>query len=297
MKIAKKEFRPNKKSDENMASIPPKLLSVPSLLAHVLIIPAFYLFFVLIYHPAWVIDLLDMNADKMIFNLLMMMCIVLGILCASRIPVTCVRKRLTIRWLHYILWSLAELAAISAFGALYLTLMNNYLLGEVVTSYFGTLGWTAAMIGSILLYPYLLLDFIFTLLQKPEETVQEDELVRFQDSTGQLKLVLASSAIVYVEASTNYVIIKYTEGERLRDYQLRNSMKAIEPLLAKHGITRCQRSYFINPKHVTALRKDKEGVILAELDTASLQERNLTSSALRIIPVSPRYYDELSKML
>ena len=153
------------------------------------------------------------------------------------------------------------------------------------------------MMGSILLYPYLLLGCIFTLLQKPEQTVQEDELVRFQDSTGQLKLVLASSAIVYVEASTNYVIIKYTEGERLRDYQLRNSMNAIEPLLAKHGITRCQRSYFINPRHVTALRKDKEGVILAELDTASLQERNLTSSALRIIPVSPRYYDELSKML
>ena len=280
-----------------MTSIPPKLLQVPSLLAHVLIIPAFYLFFVLIYHPAWMIDLLDMHADKMIFNLLMMMCIVLGILCASRIPVTCVRKRINVRWLHYILWSLAELAAITAFGALYLTLMNNYLLGAVVTGYFGTLGWTAAMMGSILLYPYLLLGCIFTLLQKPEQTVQEDELVRFQDSTGQLKLVLASSAIVYVEASTNYVIIKYTEGERLRDYQLRNSMKAIEPLLAKHGITRCQRSYFINPKHVTALRKDKEGVILAELDTASLQERNLTSSALRIIPVSPRYYDELSKML
>lgn len=280
-----------------MASIPQKLLSVPSLLAHILIIPAFYLFFVLIYRPSWMFDMLDMHADMMIFNLLMLMCIVLGILCASRIPVTCVRKRLNLRWLHYILWSLTEIGIITAFSALYLTLMNNYLLGEVVTSYFGTLGWTAAMTGSILLYPYTLLGFIFTLLQKPEETVQEDELVRFQDSTGQLKLVLASSAIVYVEASTNYVIIKYTEGERLRDYQLRNSMKAIEPLLAKHGITRCQRSYFINPKHVTALRKDKEGVILAELDTAALQERNLTSSAMRIIPVSPRYYDELSKML
>lgn len=280
-----------------MTLIPKKLLEVPSLLAHVLIIPAYYLFFVLIYRPSWMIDMLDMHADKMIFNLLMLMCIVLGVLCASRIPVTCVRKRLNLQWLHYILWSLAEIAVITAFCALYLTLMNNYLLGEVVTSYFGTLGWTAAMTGSILLYPYTLLGFIFTLLQKPEETVQEDELVRFQDSTGQLKLVLASSAIVYVEASTNYVIIKYTEGERLRDYQLRNSMKAIEPLLAKHGITRCQRSYFINPKHVTALRKDKEGVILAELDTAALQERNLTSSAMRIIPVSPRYYDELSKML
>ena len=280
-----------------MTSIPQKLLGVTSLLAHVLIIPAFYLFFVLIYRPSWITDMLDMNADRMIFNLLMLMCIVLGVLCASRIPVTCVRKRINLRWLHYTLWSLTEIAVITAFSALYLTLMRNYLLGEIVTSYFGTLGWTAAMMGSILLYPYLMLGFIFTLLQKPEQTVSEDELVRFQDNTGQLKLVLASSAIVYVEASTNYVIIKYTEGERLRDYQLRNSMKAIEAMLVKHGIARCQRSYFINPKFVTALRKDKEGVILAELDIASLDERNLTSGALRTIPVSPRYYDELNKML
>jgi len=269
-----------------MSKIPNKLLSVPSLLAHVLVIPAFLLFFVLIYSPGWIVDMLDMGVGKRTFNLLMVMCIVLGVMCASRIPVTSVRKYLKdFSWLRYILWCFAELAAMSAFSALYLTLMTRAYTGSA--SFFTTLGWTSALIGSIVIYPYLLLNFLFVTLAKPEQQPSEDELVRLHDNLQQLKLVVAASAIVYIEAATNYVIIKYTEGERVKDYQLRNTMKALEPILHKHGIIRCQRSFFINPRHVTALRKDKEGLIVAELDIRDL----------RPIPVSPNYYDNLSKLL
>jgi len=270
-----------------MANIPPKLLSVPSLLAHVLGIPAFLLFFVLIYSPEWIVRMLDMGAGRHTFNLLMVMCIVLGVLCASRIPVTCVRKYLNnFTWLRYILWCLAEIVAMSAFVALYLNLSAHLWNPGGGELYFTTLGWSAALVGSVVLYPYLLLNFLFAVLDKPEQ-LSEDELVRLHDNMQQLKLVVASSAILYIEASTNYVIIKYTEGERVKDYQLRNSMKALEPLLLKHGIIRCQRSFFVNPRHVTALRKDKEGLIIAELDKQDT----------RSIPVSPNYYDNLSKLL
>ena len=62
---------------------------------------------------------------------------------------------------------------------------------------------------------------------------------------------------------------------------------SIEELMDKHGIIRCQRSYFVNPRHVTVLRRDKEGFIQAELDVANSQQ----------VPVSPKYYEQLSKML
>ena len=270
-----------------MTKIPKKLLSVPSLLAHVLVIPAFLLFFVLIYSPEWIVAMLDMGAGRHTFNLLMVMCIVLGVLCASRIPVTCVRKYLTnFTWLRYVLWCLAEVAAMSAFVALYLTLSAHQWQPDGGASYFATLGWSAALVGSIVLYPYLLLNFLFATMERPEE-LSEEELVRLHDNLQQLKLVVAASAILYIEAATNYVIIKYLEGERVKDYQLRNTMKTLEPILLKHGIIRCQRSFFVNPKHVTALRKDKEGLIAAELDVQSM----------RSIPVSPNYYDNLSKLL
>ena len=114
---------------------------------------------------------------------------------------------------------------------------------------------SAALVSSIVGYPYLLFGFVFVILNKPEEQPSEEELVRLYDSTQQLKLVVASSALVYIEAATNYVIIKYTEGERVKDYQLRNTMKTLEPQLLKHGIIRCQRSFFINPRHVRIVKE------------------------------------------
>lgn len=271
-----------------MAKIPKKLLSVPSLLAHVLGIPAFLLFFVLIYNPGWIVEMLDMGAGKRTFNLLIVMCIILGVLCASRIPVTCVRKHLDgFNWLQYILWCLAEVSAMSAFAALYLTLVSQNWLPEGRYTYFNTLGWSAAMVGSIVVYPYVLSGFLFSALQTPEERAAEEELIRMSDATQQLRLVVAASAVLYVEAEANYLSIKYLDGERVKDYHLRNTMKALEPILTRHGIIRCQRSFFVNPKHVKALRRDKEGLIIAELDIPDT----------RPIPVSPNYYENLSRML
>ena len=89
------------------------------------------------------------------------------------------------------------------------------------------------------------------------------------------------------EAEENYVSIHYMEGEKEKEYSLRQSMRGIEELMSKHGIVRCQRSYFVNPRHVTVLRKDKEGMIQAELDV----------NGSRPVPVSPKYYEDLNKML
>ena len=115
----------------------------------------------------------------------------------------------------------------------------------------------------------------------------EEDLVRFADSTGRLKLVIANDVILYVEAQENYVSIHYMEGEKQKEYSLRQSMRGIEELMDKHGIIRCQRSYFVNPRHVTVLRRDKEGLIQAELDVTSSKP----------VPVSPKYYEQLSRLL
>jgi DNA-binding LytR/AlgR family response regulator len=124
------------------------------------------------------------------------------------------------------------------------------------------------------------------LLYPDEHEVAEEDLVRFTDNTGRLKLVIAQDVILYIEAKENYVLIHYLDGSKIKDYSLRQSMRGIEELMMKHGIIRCQRSYYVNPRHVTVLRRDKEGMIQAELETVGRQ-----------VPVSPKYYEELSKML
>lgn len=57
----------------------------PSQIIHFLGIPVFFVFFVLLYRPEGTVSFLDMNRDIMEFNLIMVGCILLGVLVATRL--------------------------------------------------------------------------------------------------------------------------------------------------------------------------------------------------------------------
>ena len=263
-----------------MLRIPVSMLSVRTMLAHIIGLPVFFLGFILIYDSLWINRLLDTGIG-MVFNALMLTCILIGVLCASRIPMTCVRSHLTFSWWQYGLWSLAEIVVFACFAALYMALVYG------AAGYFPMLSRCLQLAFAILAYPYSIMALLVALVWPDEEQTAEEDLVRFTDNTGRLKLVIAQDVILYIVAHENYVSVHYMEGEKQKEYMLRQSMKGIEQLMEKHGIIRCQRSYFVNPRHVTVLRKDKEGIIQAELDVPH------TSS----VPVSPKYYEQLSKLL
>ena len=90
-----------------------------------------------------------------------------------------------------------------------------------------------------------------------------------------------------ISAEINYVNIYYVDNDKVRNYILRSSMKALDEICQDNGLLRCHRSYYINPKHVKVLRKDKDGIVYAELDAKDVMN----------IPVTKRYYDRLSDML
>ena len=263
-----------------MAKIPTSLLSVVTMLVHIIVIPVFFLGFILIYESRWAMDFLAAGNGE-VFNALMLTSILIGVLCASRIPMTAVRERPHMSWWQYSLWSFAEVFVFSCFAALYMALVYGHI------GYFPALGKCLQLSFAILPYPYIVFAILFALIRPDEKEAAEEDLVRFADSTGRLKLVIAHDVILYVEAQENYVSIHYMEGEKMKEYSLRQSMRGIEELMDKHGIIRCQRSYFVNPRHVTVLRRDKEGIIQAELDIKNSKS----------VPVSPKYYEQLSKML
>jgi DNA-binding LytR/AlgR family response regulator len=180
-------------------------------------------------------------------------------------------------------WEVAEVIAMSMFMALYLTLMY-----KGTFPYFHIVGQSLYALLIICIYPYVIFNLsIAYMAQKEEQATYDDSLMRFVDNTQRVKLMIASSAVLYIKAEENYVHIRYMEGERLKEYALRASMKSLEELMHKHGLIRCQRSYYVNPQHIKVLRRDKEGMITAELNTPQAQT----------IPVSPRYYEELAKWL
>mgnify|MGYP003305537612 FL=1 len=53
------------------------------------------------------------------------------------------------------------------------------------------------------------------------------------------------------------------------------------------GLVRCHRSFYINPVHVKVLRRDKDGIMYAELD----------ADDVRHIPVSKTYYERISEII
>lgn len=263
-----------------MTKIPDSLLSITSILMHILIVPVFFLTFVLFYESQWMVDFIGMGGDLLIFNTLMLTAILIVVISGSRICQTVLRSRLQLSWWQYTLWSLTELIVFICFAALYMALMyGDY-------GYFPAIGKCTKIAFTTLPYPYIVLALLIAYI-RPNETIHEEQLIRFTESTGKLKLVIASDVLLYIEAQENYVKVHYLEGDNVKEYSLRQSMRGIEELMSRHGIVRCQRSFFVNPRHVTVLRKDKEGIIQAELDV----------KGSKTVPVSPKYYDQLSNLL
>jgi len=255
-------------------------------LLYFLTIPAFYLFFVLMYDPFRIQEYYNMGRGLMSFNLTMVFCIILLTLTGLRLLFFFLRKVMHLSWFLYIGWCFAEILLISFFMSLYIFLMS-----KMSSTFFTTWGTCLSHILSISAYPYII-STLLALVLDPLALADrfhrsEDALIRFHDENKRLKLVVASSAILFIEAEENYVKIHYIEGERQKTYQLRSSMKGIEELVIKHGLVRCQRSYYVSPDHIKILRREKDGSIFALLDYPDAKQ----------IPVSRRYYDNLSALL
>lgn len=244
--------------------------------------PVFYLAFAMLYRPAVMHEFFTMHGI-LTFNRTILMCIILGVMLISRLMLHLLWRWMHMTWLRYAGWIAGEMAAMALFMGLYMVLMYR---GQY--AYFYCVGCCLLDVITILVYPYSIFMVCLALSEKPQtDKEQADSLVRFVDATQRLKLILAKSAILYVEAAENYVHIVYTEYGNRKDCDLRNTMKGIEKLMERHGLVRCQRSYYVNPQRIKALSRDRDGSFLAELDMPDAKK----------IPVSPKFYEDLTRKM
>ena len=266
-----------------MTKISDRFLSFRVQMAYLFGLSGFFIGFIFLYRPVQIVEFFDMGRGIMAFNTTMLFCILFGVLLISRLLLYVLRRLFVPTWLSYTLWIFGEVLVASLFMALYVTLMYR---GEY--PYFDVVGLCMFINLIVLSLPYVIISL--SVVASEANYVNEPSeggLIRFHDNTQKLKLVVAADAVMYVKAEENYVRIKYLENETVKDYVLRNTMKSLEPTLQKYGLVRCQRSFFVNPLHVKVLRKDKQGVVVAELNI----------NGADAIPVSPKYYDSLEKML
>jgi len=254
---------------------------IPQLL-HMIVLPLFFFMFVLIYRPFDTVEYL--GNDWFAVHLTIISCILLLAVIIARLLFYFLPIRLNLA--IYIFWCLAEIIFCSLFAGLYLWLALHR-----DAAYFEAVAASFEYLSLILVIPYSILALSMRVyeyndkLSNPEES--STQRMRFYDDRHNLKFVVTPDSLLYIAAEENYINIYYTENGKEKVYQLRSSMKAVEEICMDNGLVRCHRSFYVNPRHVEVLRKDKEGVMYAELD----------AKESRHVPVSKTYYKILSDKL
>lgn len=265
------------------------ILRFPAQVVHVLCLPAFFMLFALLYSPQALDTLLHTaegaySFNVFSFNLPICTAIIAATLCITRmLALFFLRRRISMSIAGYVAWCIAEAVIIAAFVALFLTLMNP---GD--ESYFSFLGRCVRCILESLAIPYIIIALAYWLHDaKHPDIADEGHRIKFYDNRHLLKFATTADSIVYIQASENYSIINYLENGNSKQFEIRNSMKNMEETCEKAGFIRAHRSYIVNPRHITVIRKDRGGFYFAELDGGSERE----------IPVSKKCYEKVASSL
>ena len=270
-----------------MNSYPKALKGFSPHLLYIFGLSAFFLLSVLLYEPSHLVSLMHTGETAGVqlfsFNISIVTAIIFVVMIISRLIMFLLRKHLDMTLGWFAMWCVMEIVVISCFVALYLTLMDKGSDG-----FFLFLGRSLSSLGSIFIIPYLILTLAFALSHARNSSVAEPESrLKFYDSRHQLKFITSASSLMYLEANENYVIIHFDENGEEKKYQLRNTLKSVEPLCEKAGFVRTHRGFIVNPAHVRLIRKEPGGFFFADIGTDRPQG----------IPVSKKYYDNLTASL
>lgn len=270
-----------------MKAISRTFYKMPANVLFFTVAPLFFFLFILAYNPFGISEFLNGQKDSYTLYLIICSLIVLGVMSLSRMLLFILKSKLDLNWSLYILWCTGEVVLCGLFMSIPLGIA-----WAGVRAYLATMSLCVLYTAGILVFPLSLLTMavqLYVLSRNAGQAPAVDErtLIRFYDEQKRLKLVVSSEAVLYIEAEDNYVHIAHLDNGRVRTFTLRSSMRALEETLARHGLIRCHRSFFINASHVDLLRKDANGYALAQLDR----------DGVKPIPVSKRYYDAVIDLL
>lgn len=270
--------------DFRTSYLPPVFFRFSQQIIHFIGIPVFFFLFATLYCPFDLKEVLELRYGGFAFNSAIISSILFVILFLTRTVLWGLRNISTFRRSTYVFWCVAEVLVSSLFISLYVTLMS----GRTHT-YIDVLPTVLGELSAILVYPYLLLTLILesALMSRYSVSDTDNSKMRFYDEKHKLKLVAEPRSVLYIQSDENYCNIFYTEGGHVKSLMLRSTMKSLENMCSKYGIFRCHRSYYVNVSRIKVLRREKESLNMAELDVTDVPN----------IPVTPRYYDQISAML
>lgn len=261
-----------------MSNLPNCFKTFQAQLIHVLVVPFSFFGFMVVYRPFNIEHHLNIGGYSFGLHILQISCAILVSTLLMRILYYFLRHR--IGKITYFFWVIGEMLISSIFVAYYLWYIKD---GQII--FLKELSYAVLWVACVTIFPYVIATLAFFLDDECQKNNRNNEPanIRFYDERKNLKFVVSPQSVLYIAAEENYVNIFYLEHDQLQNYLLRSSMKSIENICTEHGLLRCHRSYYVNPAHIQAVRRERDGSVLAQMDVTDVQD----------IPVTKRYYDAL----
>ena len=117
---------------------------------------------------------------------------------------------------------------------------------------------------------------IESLKSNANKTVEKRQII-FKDENEKIKFSVLAKDLLLIESTDNYVSVFYIIDHKVQRKLLRNTLKNLEGMLKENNITRCHRSFMVNPAKVEFMQKNGKKLVIKihQLD--------------KTIPVSEKY--------
>lgn len=228
----------------------------------------------------------------------LMVLIGLTLISISRIIMHFFVKKISIGYLEYLIWILAEITILAGFYifiAHKVGFIDNYIqknpglvyweaIFEIFRKAVANTTWML-LIPYVISFLYLYNEHLIKKLAENTEETKENNVIQFKDEKDEVRFSITSDKVVFIESSDNYCIIKYLNNDKISDFVLRSSLKRLANELIDTPIQRCHRSYMINLEHVASLKKDNSDISF-EFDVPNVKE----------IPISKSYNEKIMEL-
>lgn len=246
--------------------------------------------FIIIFEPFRAGVLVDNDWQYLLWTTVV---VVLGmvVICLSRWIMHVYASRRELSVTGYSIWIFLEVNVMTFIYSVLMMEAFPSLADEYQWSFFPL--YKDVLLGTAftLFIPYTILLLAFAYIDAKNELqsvtgneggVRESEMYHFYDERGELKLSIRPEMVYYLESADNYVMIYYINGTKLDKMMIRNTLKNIEWRFLDKGLVRCHRSFIINIKKVSVIRRQESEVVV-----------DFADGRVPTIPVSRGYSEQV----